>query len=193
MTYLLWRPLLTHDSLFPNFYYAINEYYFGGRAGPISKILTIGGIKMTLSDETKKTTAVYLTETFKDLTVQDALTIIAVYVAQMVPDHCEEDVRRIGTIAENHPEFVETKDNILKRINKFVNPMLAADDQLKAVEIANDVLTPELRKTAFELAAEVALPDKVINDEKKAVLDTIETKLSIDSEFARKTIEKFID
>jgi hypothetical protein len=45
--------------------------------------------------------------------------------------------------------------------------MLAADDQLKAVEIANDVLTPELRKTAFELAAEVALPDKVLTDEKK--------------------------
>jgi hypothetical protein len=70
--------------------------------------------------------------------------------------------------------------------------MLVAEDHLKAVEIAKDALTPELRKTAFELAVEVALPDKVLTVEKKAVLDTLETKLSIDSEFAQKTIEKFI-
>jgi hypothetical protein len=146
---------------------------------------------MTLSDKIEKETAAYQTETFKDLTVQEALTIIAVYSAQMAPDQCEADVRRIGTIAENHPEFVETKGNILKRINKFVNPMITADDQLKAVEIANNVLTPELRKTAFELAAEVALPDKVLTDEKKAVLETLATKLSIDGEFAQKAIDKF--
>ena len=145
---------------------------------------------MTLSKKTEKEAAVYQIETFENLNVQEALTIIAVFAAQMVPDHCEEDVRRIGAIAENHPEFVETKENILKRINKFANPMLAADDQLKAVEIAKDVLTPELRKTAFELAAEIALPDKVLNDEKKAVLDTLETNLSIDSEFAQKTIAR---
>jgi hypothetical protein len=147
---------------------------------------------MTLSDKTKKEMAAYQSGPFEDLTVQDALTIIAVFAAQMVPDHCEEDVRRIGAITENLPEFVETKENILKCINKFVNSMLVAEDHLKAVEIAKDALTPELRKTAFELAVEVALPDKVLTVEKKAVLDTLETKLSIDSEFAQKTIEKFI-
>jgi hypothetical protein len=145
---------------------------------------------MALFDKTKKEMASYQTGTFADLSVQDALTIIAVYAAQMVPDHCEEDVRRIGSIAKSHPAFVETKENVFKRINKFVNSMIAADDQLKAVEIANDVLTPELRKTAFELAAEVALSDKVLTDEKKRVLDTLETNLSIDSKVARKTIEK---
>jgi len=68
--------------------------------------------------------------------------------------------------------------------------MLTAGNQTKAVEIASDVLTPELRKTAFELAVEVALPEKVLTDEKKAVLDTLERKLSIDREFAQKAIEK---
>jgi hypothetical protein len=145
---------------------------------------------MTLSNKTEKEMAAYQTGTFEDLTVQDALTIIAVFAAQMVPDPCEEDVRRIGAIAENHPEFVETKENILKRINKFLNSMLAANDKLKAVEIANDILTPELQQTAFELAAEVALSDKVLTDEKKAILDTLETKLSIDSKFARQIINK---
>jgi len=36
------------------------------------------------------------------------------------------------------------------------------------------------------------LPDKVLTDKKKSVLDNLETKLSISSEFAQKTIEKFI-
>jgi hypothetical protein len=146
---------------------------------------------MNLFDKAKKEMAAYQTETFADLTVQDALTIIAVFAAQMVPDHCEEDVRRIEAIAENHPEFVETKENIFKRINKFANSMIAADEQLEAVEIASDVLTPKLQKTAFELAAEVALSDKVLTDEKKTVLGTLETKLSIDSKFARQIIDKF--
>ncbi|MGD9043796.1 MAG: hypothetical protein PVG06_08790 [Desulfobacterales bacterium] len=146
---------------------------------------------MSLSNKTEKEMAAYQTGTFENLTVQDALTIIAVFASQMVPENCEEDVKRIGAISENHPEFVETKENILKRINKFLNSMLAADEQLKAVEIANDILTPELQKTAFELAAEVAIADKLLTNEKKAVLDTLQSKLSIDTKFARQTIDKF--
>ena len=147
---------------------------------------------MTQSEKNEKKAAVYQTETFDNLTVQEALTIIAVFAVQMAPDHCEDDIMRIEAIARDHPEFVETKENILKRINKFVNPMLGADDQIRAVEIANTVLTPKLRNKAFELAAEVALPDRVLTDEKKAVLDTLENKLSIDRIFARKTFENFI-
>ena len=147
---------------------------------------------MTSSKKTAKKAAVHQTDTFDDLTVQEALTIIAVFAAQMAPDNCEEDIMRIGAIAMDHPEFVETKENILKRINKFLNAMLAADDQIRAVEIANTVLTTKLRNKAFELAAEVALLDRVLTDEKKAVLDTLENKLSINGEFAQKAIEKFI-
>ena len=147
---------------------------------------------MTLSDKTGKQMAAYQSGPFEDLTVQDALTIIAVFAAQMDPENCADDVTRIGAIAENHPEFCETKGNILKRINKFVNSMLAAEDQQKALEIAKDALTPELLKTAFKLASEVALPDKVLTEEKKTVLEILETKLSVDSEFSKKTIDKVI-
>ncbi|MEE4264447.1 MAG: hypothetical protein V2I56_17320 [Desulfobacteraceae bacterium] len=147
---------------------------------------------MTPSEKNENKAAVYQTGTFDNLTVQEALTIIAVFAAQMAPDNCEEDIMRIGAIAMDHSEFVETKENILKRINKFVNPMLTTGDQIRAVEIANTVLTPELRNKAFELAAEVALLDRVLTDEKKTVLDTLENKLSINREFAQKTIEKFI-
>jgi hypothetical protein len=69
--------------------------------------------------------------------------------------------------------------------------MLAVDDPLKAVEIAKDVLKPEMRKTAFEIAAEVALADKLLTGEKKVVLKTLVSNLSIEDKFAKKTVEKF--
>ena len=146
---------------------------------------------MTLSNETKKEMAAYQSGPFEDLTIQEALTIIAVYAAQMDPEKCEDDVKRIVAAAKRLPEFVAKKKSIFSFVNKFVNSMQAIDPQ-KAVEIAANVLTPELRITAFKLAAEVALPDKVLTDEKKSLLDSLETKLSISSEFAQKTIEKFI-
>ena len=146
---------------------------------------------MTLSNETKKGMAGYQSGPFEDLTMQEALTIIAVYAAQIDPEKCQDDVKRIVATAERFPEFVAKKESIFSFVNKFINSMQAIDSQ-KAVEIAANGLTTEMRKSAFKLAAEVALPDKVLTDEKKSLLDSLETKLSISSEFAQKTIEKFI-
>ena len=146
---------------------------------------------MTFSIETKNEMAAYQSGPFEDLTIQEALTIIAVYAAQIDPKRCEDDVKRIVATADRFPEFVAKKESITSFVNKFINSMQAMESQ-KAVEIAANGLTKELRKTAFKLAAEVALPDKVLTDNKKSVLDSLETKLSISSEFAQKTIEKFI-
>jgi hypothetical protein len=146
---------------------------------------------MTLSNETKAEMAAYHSGPFEDLTIQEALTIIAVYAAQMDPKKCEDDVKRIVATAERLPEFVAKKESIFSFVNKFINSMQTIDSQ-KAVEIAANGLTTELRKTAFKLAAEVALPDKVLTDKKKLVLDSLETKLSINSDYAKKTIERFI-
>ena len=57
-------------------------------------------------------------------------------------------------------------------INKFVNEMKLSGSQ-KAIEFAADTLTPEHRKIGFELAVEVALPDKNLTAEKRKMLDTV--------------------
>jgi hypothetical protein len=119
------------------------------------------------------------------------LIIIAVYAAQLDPENCEADVKRIADAAERLPEFVTKRESILSFINKFVNSMQAFDPQ-KAVQIAAGKLTPEQRKTAFELAAKVMLTDKVLNAEKKTILKSLENELSISAEFAQKTIAGLI-
>jgi hypothetical protein len=145
---------------------------------------------MAIIDETKKEMAAYEKGPFENLAVQDALIIIAVYAAQMDPQDCESDVERIEAIAESRPEFVEKKAEIFARINTYVNAMRAMDPQ-QAVEIAADVLNAELKNRAFDFAAEVALPDNVLTDEKQALLDNLAAALSIDREFARQTTAKY--
>jgi hypothetical protein len=146
---------------------------------------------MTIANEINKEIGAYEKGPFEDLTIEDALTIIAVYAAQMDPQDCENDVKRIAAIAENHPEFIKKTKGILARINTYANSMRAMDP-LKAVETAADALNSEQKKTAFKLAVEVALPEKVLTAEKKAILDNIAAKLSVDREYAQQEIEKSV-
>jgi hypothetical protein len=145
---------------------------------------------MSLSNEIKKELTAYEKGPFEELTIEDALSIIAIYAAHMDPQNCQKDIKRIAAIAEQHPEFLKKRKGIFARINMYVNSMQAMDPR-KAVEIAAEALNPKLKKTAFELAVEVAAPNKVLTDEKKPILDDIANRLSVDSEFAHRTIEKF--
>ena len=145
---------------------------------------------MSLDDNAKIEMAAYQSGPLEDLTIQDALVIIAVYAAQIDPEDCREDIQRIEGVLEKCEFCVEKKKGILSRINKFANTMQAIDP-LKVVEIAAKILKPELRETAFELAAEVAMPDKVLTDQKKEALDTLAAKLSVGAEFVKKTIANF--
>jgi len=66
-------------------------------------------------------------------------------------------------------------------------------DPRKALEIAADALTPEQKKTAFELAVEVALPDKNLTAAKKKMFDTLKERLSISNELAQELVKDKIE
>jgi hypothetical protein len=139
---------------------------------------------MTMIDRDKKEMAAYPQGPFDDIKVQEAFTIIAVYAARMDYQDCEADVKRLALILERHPMFAARKKEIFSMINKFVNAMKVGDP-LNALVTAAEALTPEHKNSAFELAAEVALSGKDPSADKKKVLDTIKTRLSIGNGFAR--------
>ena len=60
----------------------------------------------------------------------------------------------------------------------------------KALEIALEVLSPELRKTAFELATEVVIKGNTLQDQKTEILEELVTKMSIEKQFAETVIER---
>jgi hypothetical protein len=126
---------------------------------------------------------------FKKLGVQDAIAVIAIYAARIDPDSGEEEIKRIKSIAEHSPVCVERKKDIFSRINLFVNEMRRVDRE-KALEIAIEVLTPELRKTAFELATEVVISGNALPNQKRMILENLVTKMSIETKLAAKAIER---
>ena len=142
---------------------------------------------MAITDTLDREMAAYQAGPLDDVKIQEALTIIAVYAAQMDHQNCEADVKRIEAILESHHLFVARKKEIFSLINKYVNEMEVRDPH-KVMELAADALTPEQKKTAFELAMEVALTDKNLTAEKRKMLDTLKDRLSISTDFVEKTI-----
>jgi hypothetical protein len=124
---------------------------------------------------------------FKKLMVQDAIIII--YASQIGLSHSEEEIKRIEGIAERFPACVEKKKGIFPRINLFVNEMEIVDRE-KALKIAIQLLTPELRKTAFEFAAEVVMTGNALPEQKRKIIEKLVTKMSIETQFATKVIER---
>ena len=59
------------------------------------------------------------------------------------------------------------------------------------MEIAIEALTPELRKTAFEFATEVVITGNALPDQKRKILEKLVTKMSVETQFAAKVIERF--
>jgi hypothetical protein len=73
--------------------------------------------------------------------------------------------------------------------NLFVNEMPMVGRE-KALEIAVEVLSPELRNTAFELAAEVVIKGNTLSDPKTKILEELVTKMSVEAQFAATVIER---
>jgi len=147
---------------------------------------------MVKGDALEKEMAAYRTGPLEDVKIQEAMTIIAVYAAQMDYQNCEADIKRIEAILEQHHLFVARKNEVFTLIKKFVNDLEVRDPQ-KALEIAAEALTPEQKNIGFELAVEVALPDKKLSAAKKKMLDTLKERLSIDSDFAQQAIGNKIE
>ena len=126
---------------------------------------------------------------FNNLMVQDAIIIIAIYAAQVDLSYSEEYVKRIKCIAEHSLLCVSKKEGITSRINLFVNGMQVVDRE-KALIIAMEALTLELRKTAFEMAAKVVIKKNILSDRKAKILNELVTKLSIEAQFAVPLIKR---
>ena len=146
-------------------------------------------LEMIDSNVTERMNDPYKFGPFKKLAVQDAIAIIAIYAARIDPYCGEEEIKRIEGIAEHSPVCVEKKKGIISRINLFVNEMRRVDRE-EALEIAIEALTPELRKTAFELAAEVVIAGNALPNQKRMILEKLITKMSIEIQIAAKAIER---
>jgi hypothetical protein len=102
---------------------------------------------MGLNDEYIEEIETYKENLIGDLTVNDALILVAVCAVKgKVPENNHlNDPKRIAVLAQNHPVFSDLPDSIEPSINKFMN-MIDTMDVVKAVETSASVLKPEQKK-----------------------------------------------
>ena len=134
------------------------------------------------SEMSEKEKKVFQTGLFDNLTVQDAFTIIALCAAQ---EDIEGLDKLIMTYLSKDALFDEDDSDTLARINKFVNS-LAEVNSFNAIERAAKVLTPELRRKSFILAAQIGKAAQEIRTTK--ILNSLASKLTIEKEIVDKTI-----
>jgi hypothetical protein len=127
--------------------------------------------------------AAYTPDPLKDLTVQDALIISAVYAVHAEKNKCKQ----ISKLAQNHPLFVEDPESTSARVNKYTN-LMQGGNALKAVEAVTHHLEPEQRKQAFEFAVEAALAGEDFTEKNKQTLKSLAAKLDLDIEFVDRVL-----
>jgi hypothetical protein len=137
---------------------------------------------MGLLEKKFKEIDAYEKDLIEDLTINDALILVAVCATkeEAVRKVDESvDAKRISALAQDHPLFLNLSDSIKPCLNKFMN-MIRTEDTVKYVAAAAKVLKPEHKETAFTWAAKILIPDGVLTETRKNILDKYSMLLNID-------------
>ena len=123
-----------------------------------------------------------------ELPIQDALLTIVVCAAESGKKAGFGYIAGLVALALADPLFSEKIESLRKRIYHLVNA-ITVGDQKKFVDLAITSLPSELKEKAFAWAADVAIENGVLLDEKKQFLEELAEKLSIDSAVAERIID----
>jgi len=103
----------------------------------------------------------------------------------------EEAQQVIANLAEKRLFRGYDLNNILSVLQKMANHIQKRGPQ-PVLEAAAKALSPELRQTAFVLAADLVLADGVVEEKEKQFLEEFQKTLQIDAELAVKTVEVMV-
>lgn len=148
---------------------------------------------MSISNLIKFAPEVSGTKPWKNLSLQDAIIVIAMYAVQMeMGAKNEEKAGRIAGLVKKHPLFSDETDDVVARIFRLAD-WPGMRDLPKAVDQAAKSLTLKLRQAAYELAAELAVENGNLPDDKQGLLEQIRTKLLIDAHTADSIVNDAVE
>jgi len=148
---------------------------------------------MTLSNLIKFAPEISGTKPWKNLSLQDALIIIAMYAAQVdIGAKDGEKAKRIADLAKQHSLFSDKTDDVVARIFRLADSP-GTRDLPQAVDRSIRSLTLKLRRTAFEWAVELAVDNGILPAKKQNLIEQIRTKLLIDTHTANSIINEVIE
>ena len=145
---------------------------------------------MGLSGKLIEEIEAYKDNVIKDLTVNEALILVAVCAAKEEADNNNNLIRnknRIVALTKDHPVFLKCSDSIEPSVNKFMN-MIKISDTVKYIIAAAKVLKPEYKETAFTWTAVILMPDGVLTEIRRNILDKYTILLDIDRKVREKVL-----
>jgi hypothetical protein len=146
---------------------------------------------MDFSDKDAEKIEAYEKNSTKNLTVNDALILLAVCAAKEKADINENPVdvaNRIAALSKKHPIFSDFEDSIDPAINKFMNMIGTTTDLVNPVKSAAKALKPAHKDIAFSWVTEIIMPDGVLTEERKIILDKYALLLEIDNTLEQKIL-----
>ncbi|MGD8765974.1 MAG: hypothetical protein PVG87_26945 [Desulfobacteraceae bacterium] len=147
---------------------------------------------MTFTNGVNLDPALSSTKPNENLTVQDAMIAVAVYASQLDPHDCDDDFKKIQSLAQGHPLFDEDSERTRSRIYKFANHM-GTEKIKELVNLAAASLTSKPKKIAFKWAVELSLGEEGLLGKKQNLLDDLRIRLAIDNYIADRIISEIIN
>ncbi|HEY3421991.1 MAG TPA: tellurite resistance TerB family protein [Methanocellaceae archaeon] len=104
----------------------------------------------------------------------------------------QEEAQGIFTALYRMKMFKGTNDSQMKTMFDRVLNVLKKQGPASLIESAKETLTPELKETAFAIAADLVLADGVVEETEKKFLDDLQKALEIKDDLALKIAEVMV-
>ena len=101
----------------------------------------------------------------------------------------QEEAQGIFTALYRMKMFKGTKDNEMKNMFDRVLNVIKKQGSAALTAAAKETLTPEMKETAFAVAADLILADGVVEEEEKKFLDDLQKALEVKEDLAVKIVE----
>jgi hypothetical protein len=136
---------------------------------------------MRIVEKKVKENNAYETKLEEDLTINEALILVAVCAAKehaVADSNQSGEAKQIAVLANEHPIFSDLSDSIEPCVNRFMN-MTKQADTTKYVSAAANTLKQKHKETALKWAAMILMPDGVLTETRKNILDKYALLLNI--------------
>ncbi|MEQ8746721.1 tellurite resistance TerB family protein [Pyruvatibacter sp.] len=112
---------------------------------------------------------------------QTALIYVMVTMAAVDASMSDKELRKIGNITAALPAFDEFSQEKLLPVAQECAAILQEEDGLATVlGLAKEALSPNMRETAYAMAADVAVADLKVGAEEQRLLEIIRNTLGVD-------------
>jgi tellurite resistance protein len=143
---------------------------------------------MGLFDKVTKSMSPPVSDDGASLSAPEAFAAITLAAVASDGYLAEEEAQSIPFILSRMKLFVGYSDDMMRRLFDKLLGRLQADGVEALFASAKEVLTPELRETAFTVATDLVLADGVVTEEEEQFLKDLEDRLEISSELALQVI-----